>query len=226
MNSSAAVRGSEKSERPAKGEAGRSGGSLQSATSPLAAAGRSPAPCRLEIRSPRMRPSRTVCEHAFVTSERSPAVASPARSSIATYGQPSSHCGSSAIRRRSSTRSPIWISSPSRGRRSSSGLCSMARPARDGGDFPVAGRVAACVSRAGESVRRRAGRGRGDAAVVAAGEADAHAEGVKFVSELAPQPELCLPRLVSSPGPGGSIDGLRAVSRNPGLGASSASLLP
>jgi len=35
-------------------------------------------------------------------------------------------------------------------------------------------------------------------------------------SELALQLELCLPRLVSSPAPGGSIDGLRAFSRNPG----------
>ena len=49
---------------------------------------------------------------------------------------------------------------------------------------------------------------------------------LKSVGELAPQPELCLPRLVSSPGPGGSIDGLRAVSRNPGRRASPTSLLP
>jgi hypothetical protein len=37
---------------------------------------------------------------------------------------------------------------------------------------------------------------------------------------LALQLELCLPRLVSSPAPGGSIDGLRAFSRNPGRRAS------
>jgi len=42
---------------------------------------------------------------------------------------------------------------------------------------------------------------------------------------LALQLELCLPRLVSSPGPGGSIDGRRAFSRNPGRRASPASLL-
>src|SRR5438034_1140017 len=35
-------------------------------------------------------------------------------------------------------------------------------------------------------------------------------------ARLALQLELCLLRLVSSPGPGGSIDGLRAFSRNPG----------
>ena len=38
--------------------------------------------------------------------------------------------------------------------------------------------------------------------------------------QLALQLELCLPRLVSSPAPGGSIDGLRAFSRNPGRRAS------
>src|SRR5205823_9206169 len=42
---------------------------------------------------------------------------------------------------------------------------------------------------------------------------------------LAPQLELCLPRPVSSPAPGGSIDGLRAFSRNPGRRASPATLL-
>jgi hypothetical protein len=42
---------------------------------------------------------------------------------------------------------------------------------------------------------------------------------------LALQLELCLPRLVSSPAPEGSIDGLRAFSRNPGRRASPASLL-
>jgi len=39
--------------------------------------------------------------------------------------------------------------------------------------------------------------------------------------------ELCLPRLVSSPGPGGgAIDGRRAFSRNPGRRARPTSLLP
>jgi hypothetical protein len=38
--------------------------------------------------------------------------------------------------------------------------------------------------------------------------------------QLAPQLELCLPRLASSPAPEGSIDGLRAFSRNPGHRAS------
>jgi len=42
---------------------------------------------------------------------------------------------------------------------------------------------------------------------------------------LALQLELCLPRLVSSPAPGGLIDGLRAFSRNPGRRASPATLL-
>jgi len=42
---------------------------------------------------------------------------------------------------------------------------------------------------------------------------------------LALQLELCLPRLVSSPAPGGSIDGLRAFSRNPGRRASNIILL-
>jgi hypothetical protein len=42
---------------------------------------------------------------------------------------------------------------------------------------------------------------------------------------LALQVELCLPRPVSSPAPGGSIDGLRAFSRNPGRRASPVSLL-
>src|SRR5439155_5333697 len=37
---------------------------------------------------------------------------------------------------------------------------------------------------------------------------------------LALQLELCLLKLVSSPKPGGSIDGLRAISRNPGHRAS------
>ena len=44
--------------------------------------------------------------------------------------------------------------------------------------------------------------------------------------ELALQLELCLPRLVSSPAPGGSIDGLRAFSRNPGRRARAAMVLP
>jgi hypothetical protein len=38
--------------------------------------------------------------------------------------------------------------------------------------------------------------------------------------------ELCLPRLVSSPGPGGSIDGHRAFSRNPGRRARATMVLP
>jgi hypothetical protein len=41
---------------------------------------------------------------------------------------------------------------------------------------------------------------------------------------LALQLELCLPRLVSSPGSGDSIDGLRAFSRNPGRRASANTL--
>ena len=51
----------------------------------------------------------------------------------------------------------------------------------------------------------------------------AHRSGLTRV--LALQRELCLPRLVSSPAPGGSIDGLRAFSRNPGRRASPVSVL-
>jgi hypothetical protein len=51
----------------------------------------------------------------------------------------------------------------------------------------------------------------------------AHGSGLTRV--LALQRELCLPRLVSSPAPGGSIDGLRAFSRNPGRRASPVSVL-
>ncbi len=45
-------------------------------------------------------------------------------------------------------------------------------------------------------------------------------------ARLALQLELCLPRLLSSPAPEGSFDGLRAFSRNPGRRARPTSLLP
>src|SRR5439155_6735464 len=45
-------------------------------------------------------------------------------------------------------------------------------------------------------------------------------------ARLALQLELCLPRLLSSPVPGGSIDGLRAFSRNSGRRARPTRLLP
>jgi hypothetical protein len=44
-------------------------------------------------------------------------------------------------------------------------------------------------------------------------------------ARLALQLELCLPRLLSSPVPGGSIDGLRAFSRNSGRRARPRSVL-
>jgi hypothetical protein len=54
----------------------------------------------------------------------------------------------------------------------------------------------------------------------------AKATGRQDAARLALQLELCLPRLLSSPVPGGSIDGLRAFSRNPGRRARHRSLLP